>query len=509
MNFCEDCGAPLSVGILFCENCGVRLNNDTRTSMVEQNSTPPIQGLSNNSFSEQGIIYTNSTLLATQTNVPKETILSVLRQFISDTNLRGIQYNLCDVSNKLSDTGTVKEHIEIIADEYKKSPFTYLFIIGSSSVIPAILWENQACDATSDKDVESDLPYSTFDLQSPFNGQSYDFDKTLCVGRLPNCDLDNYFTNLRRIAKKTLDIHTFALSAEVWQEETKDIYRHIAQGPSVVASPSYTKNSIKTIISPTTNLFLFNLHGSNQTKYWYGEGSTNYPEAVEPDTFNIISEPYFLAVEACYGAYYKDCQQEDSILLSCLGGKCVSFLGSSRIAFGTPAPDGTCADIICGEYLKELKNGVPAGYALSRARQVLIEDSDPETMKTLAEFSLYGDPSLSINDVSVRTTTSAKGGITNKTNKMFESQRIHVAQPDIHRVVRREIISVDQKIANIIEDFVYSQYTEMQNVKPVYYRNAIADSMNAVFTANNKIGVKIINISFTSTGKVKGIMESK
>jgi len=39
MNFCEDCGSPLTSGVAFCENCGAKLN------LIEKNenivNTPP------------------------------------------------------------------------------------------------------------------------------------------------------------------------------------------------------------------------------------------------------------------------------------------------------------------------------------------------------------------------------------------------------------------------------------------------------------------------------------
>ena len=387
MAFCEDCGSPLSEGVAFCENCGAKISS---TNNVISNHSKEIV--------ETGIIYTNLSLLAEKLNTSISSLTSVIENFIKSASNRGIGYTLKDVSDSFSTVGSVENHIRIIKSTVQELKPKYLFILGSSNVIPSIIWENKASDCGSDADVSSDLPYATLDTTSPFEGQEYDFEDTLRVGRLPNIDFENYFANLKEGCGKIETISTFAESAEVWVEETIDIYSHIKSGPNVHTSPEHTTETTKSTISSSgnSNLFLFNLHGSNQTEYWYGQRGGSYPEAVAPDTFDGLEKPYFLAVEACYGAAYEDREIDKSILLSSLSGKCISFLGSSRIAFGTPRAPGSCADVICGEYLKNLKSGMTVGDALEKARRELMKESDAEEIKTLAEFSLYGDPSARI-----------------------------------------------------------------------------------------------------------------
>lgn len=53
MAFCEDCGAPLSEGVLFCENCGVK---------VTENKSAAVR--SGKAVIEEGNLYTNLPLLA-------------------------------------------------------------------------------------------------------------------------------------------------------------------------------------------------------------------------------------------------------------------------------------------------------------------------------------------------------------------------------------------------------------------------------------------------------------
>lgn len=493
MAFCEDCGAPLSAGIQFCENCGAKLSLDSKN-------------LSPASIVEHGILYTNLSLLAKKSNRSQEELSSILNDFVNAAAARGIGYELCDVSSAFSDVSTVKNHLEVIKKIVEKSHPKYLFIIGSSEVIPSMVWENEASDFETDSDVSSDLPYSTLDVQSPFAGVEYDFDNCLKVGRLPESgiSLERYFYNLENGCGKTGELKSFALSAAVWKAETEDIYKKLSSD-SVQTSPECEKETVANVIPSDTNLFLFNLHGSNSTEFWYGQQESSYPKAMDHNSLSNVSNPYFLMVEACYGAYYSNRTPENSILLSALNGKCISFLGASRIAFGTPSPKGSCADIIAEEHLKNLKNGMSAGESLCAARKVLMEHDSAETVKTLAEFSLYGDPSARMNGMPV----AAKGIFAKDTSKSF-SKGINIPMPDIRRAIKMELITVDQKIAEAIEEMIYSKYEDFKGIKPKYYKSSRnEDELSAVFKTENEIGSKLVTVKFQKNGQVKNIIESK
>ena len=496
MAFCEDCGAPLTPGMAFCENCGVKLS-------VQEGDK-----ISSTEIVENGIIYTNLSLLSKKTNVSISSITESINNFIEAAKQRGVGYTLKDVSDLVFLGGSIKKHIKILREFIEESHPKYLFILGSSDVIPSIIWENEASDSDADADVSSDLPYATLDTTSPFDGQEYDFDDTLRVGRLPNINFENYFANLKEGCGKIETISTFAESAEVWVEETKYIYSHIKSGPNVHTSPKHTVETTKSIISSNgnSNLFLFNLHGSNQTEYWYGQRGDSYPEAVAPNTFDVLSKPYFLAVEACYGAAYEDRKVDESILLSSLSGKCISFLGSSRIAFGTSKAPGCCADVICGEYLKNLKNGMSAGDALEKARNELMKDSDAEVIKTLAEFSLYGDPSARMFGEPKTAKTSL---FFKNTTKAF-SKGIRIPLPNIRKAIRLELANVEAKIAQVVQESVYEQYADLKGIIPKFFKNQNeTDKYYGVFEKQNNIGKQIVSVTFGRNGQIKTIKESK
>ena len=503
MAFCEDCGAPITPGALFCESCGVKL------------AVPAAYEFSAGSkeIKETGIIYTNLGLLGKKSEKSQDFLNSVIDSFILSAKERGVAYELCDVSDRFAEAGKIREHIKIIKTLVKKNHPKFLFILGSYDVIPSITWENQACDSGSDSDVTSDLPFATLDDASPFYGQTYDFDDCLRVGRLPTVDFENYFANLKAVCGKIEQIKTFGMSAEVWQEETNYIYGNFASGLSVVTSPEVTKSESLSVIPADTNLLLFNLHGSRQTQYWYGQRGSSYPEAIAPESLQGIVNPYFLAVEACYGAYYEGRTADNSVLLNALNGKCVTFLGSSRIAFGTPSPKGCCADVICGEFLKNLKEGLSAGDALNKARSVLMEDDSASVVKTLAEFALYGDPSARM-----KAPATEKGIFSGRlfggenaggTSSKSFAKGIHIPLPDVRRAVRMELTTVDQKIADAVESFVYARHEDLKGIRPKYYSHQNKNYFNAVFENSCAIGPKIVNVRFSKSGEINQMIESK
>ena len=517
--FCEDCGSPLSPGMAFCENCGAKIDTEESAApapgsliqAVKDSARPPLTqtGMSSPmpAGSEQGIIYTNLKLLCAQLPAEESAVRQLLDGFIADASARGISYTLMDVSPRFSGTGTVAEHVAVIRGEVEKSHAKYLLILGSSSVIPTMVWTNEAGDKLSDKDVASDLPYSTLDTASPFGGQRYDFDEVLRTGRLPNVSLATYFNSLKAGCGMAESVESFAMSTEDWKNETQDIYKNIS-AQDVLTSPECKRNDVTSMIPAGTNVFLFNLHGSNWTEFWYGQRGSSYPEALAPTSFGGMAKPYFVTVEACYGAAYEGRKADKSVLLSALGGKCISFLGSSRIAFGSPSAPGCCADIICCEHLKGICSGMTAGDSLALARKTLMkDDADAETIKTLAEFSLYGDPSARLLGTGAR-----KSFFASRTADKSFAKGIRIPQPDVRRAVRTELCAVEKRISDAVEAAVYGKYPELAGCKAQFWRNANSGAVSAVFSkqqGQESPVAQIVAVSLGAGGQIQKIMESK
>ena len=105
------------------------------------------------------------------------------------------------------------------------------------------------------------------------------------------------------------------------------------------------------------------------------------------------------AVECCYGA-----ELYDSVTLALPMPICQRYLeqgaygyfGSSTIAYG-PAEGNGAADLITRFFLLAILDGASLGRAALMARQHFVEEVgelDPVDLKTLAQFSLLGDPSV-------------------------------------------------------------------------------------------------------------------
>lgn len=505
MAFCEDCGAQLTPGMLFCENCGAKLS-----PVIQKLNKNDQDNILNEKNIEFGILYTNLRLLTEQLQISANEIMGTINSFIADAAERNVKYFFCDVSNKINELGNVQEHIQIIKQLVVEKNPKYLFILGSNTVIPSIVWssfEKDMIDSLSgsgDFTISSDLPYSTLDIRNPFLGQVYDFEDALRVGRLPNVNFENYFSNVKKACGKIKEVKTFSLSAAVWSEETKYNYEKIKSGPEVFTSPEVTIDNVKSILPSETNMFLINLHGGKGSKYWFGQLNDCFPTAMEPESFSNIQDPYFIAVEACYGAYYNEQSIDMSILLTTLNEKCISFLGSSRIAYGTHEPPGSNADVICGEYLVNLKNNLTAGDSFAKARNILMrEESDPVVIKTLAEFSLYGDPSVKIKEKFEQIKMIGK-----KTATKAFSKGIVLPIPDVRRAVSLKLIQVNQKVQKVAEDFVYERYKNLSDVKPKFFSDS-RQNIHAIFQKDTSIGKQIVIVKMDESGTIKNYVESK
>lgn len=102
--------------------------------------------------------------------------------------------------------------------------------------------------------------------------------------------------------------------------------------------------------------------------------------------------------EACYGAqlYQPDAQTRTGMGNTYLRNGAILFFGSTVIAYG---PSDYCdqADLITQYVYRETLNGRSSGYATLKARLDYVKNKTdllPQDLKTLAEFTLLGDPSI-------------------------------------------------------------------------------------------------------------------
>ena len=107
-----------------------------------------------------------------------------------------------------------------------------------------------------------------------------------------------------------------------------------------------------------------------------------------------------VAAECCFGAQLYDPADAGGVAGICttyLANGAYAFFGSSGVAYGGE----TCtesADVLCGLFLQELLGGASTGAAALSAVQEYVggcrRPLDAVHLKTIAQFSLMGDPSI-------------------------------------------------------------------------------------------------------------------
>lgn len=536
--YCENCGAKLSPGAKFCEDCGAEV--ESTESAVMAGTVNPVKSIdalttfegdwlskwrdaaSDASYEELGIILTDVESLSEQLSCSAERLKDAILDYILAAESRGVHYHLLDCGNNgLHNVSacSVESVVGLLTEIVNVARPKYLFILGNERIVNVIKWENQASD--SDKDVPADLPYVTLDTKSPWNGQRFDFSDVLRTGRLPSYDgesLDEfvaYFENAKEGASNITRTVPYGLSAQAWKGASDALYHEIAS-ENVNLSPSVKLENVEQTIPDDVNLLYFNLHGSDQTKFWYGQEGSNYPEAFSPDVVAGIAHPYFLGVEACYGArYIGGLTPDSSIVLMAMQKGCLSLLGSSRIAFGPCVPPGTCADIMIGTFLKKISEGESSGDAYCAAMDDLMSGSNPNdsTIKTLAEFSLYGDPSVGMGGYKAKSKIKKLlGGV---------SKGLHVPMPDIRRALAAVQLASEHRAAQIFRSMIYSQGKSltsklsfsmmdyMQGIDPKFYQVGDTGLYQAVFVDNKGPFSRIAKVYFDAKGAIKQQLVSK
>lgn len=541
MAYCENCGTKLGTNDRFCENCGEKVISvatafsNSRREKGDIGSGDAVFSLFKRPdwqskwkktalFGKNcgtGIILTREkALLDHLANGSAGALHGAIAEYTQFCRSRGVEYYYLDCDNNAVSYGchSVEEIVELLKNIDAVAHPDYLFILGNEEVIDVAVWEDRTGD---DEDIESDWCYTVLDTSSPWNNGRFNLQKALRVGRLPVYRgedfalFKSYFDAVRLAACEKSSVKTYGLSAQVWEDESNHEYRSFARG-RVDASPEVTLDDIEMHLDPAANVFFFNLHGSNETEYWYGQKFSYYPEAVSPAVFSGTSKPCVIGVEACYGARYtRGLTAEDSILLNAMTHNCISFVGSSRIAYGTPSPPGSCADVVVGEFLRQITGARSAGDAFLQGIRELVSSSgsfDDTESKTVMEFNLYGDPSVSISSPGIKYAASAldsHGLLGNLHSK------IEVPLPEIRLAVQMERAKVNAQIEQLIDEFVFRKYFRESDMKSASeirqktFRLPGAYLNQKVFSRKLRNFSQIVKVYFDDQGQVRKVYESK
>jgi len=526
MPFCENCGIELSAGNNFCENCGEKVFSmpvfSDRSDTKSQNDSPMTifkdwqwqekwQRFVRKAQGRAGIILTREKRLLNELyGVSAETIHAVIGNYIENSASAGIYYAYLDVEDCFSQP---PENLDSLLSVLKKivavAAPRYLFIIGNEKIIETAFVENN-CDA--DRDVASDLVFSVLRNFSASQAVGR-ISPVLQVGRLPVFHKETadgfrrYFETVASIRNWVNPAKNYCLSAWVWHEMSEKIYRTFSSN-DIDISPETTVDNVDRNIPRSTGLYFFNLHGSSNSGLWYGQKGTDYPEAFSPRSFNGNRTAFVLAVEACYGARCSDgIGPGESILLQALVNGCVSFLASSRIAYGKASGDAYCADVIAGEFLYYISRGAAAGDAYFAGIKKITAKGrlDDAEIKTILEFALYGDPAL------VPCGSFSKSFVP----EMPLPDISDIELPDVVTPVNLILNRVNEKIEKIVNTCVHKNFfPEMDEYSFGKLEQRLfwlpdVQLNHKSFTVQGKIGPRIVKVYFDNEGNIKRVYESK
>lgn len=283
----------------------------------------------------------------------------------------------------------------------------FLLLLDGPDVIPHIELNPIAGLRDADPLIDSDLPYA---CAAPFSTSAAAFlAVTRVVGRLPAsrgaASHDAIVALIdRSISHAPLPAPQgarpfFAISADVWKLSTQLSLSALFGGHAGLhIAPKATHTAIDASLAATSHFI--NCHGAKADWRFYGENAGTYPIAMEsaPTGLNVV-DGTIVAAECCYGAELYDHTlggHPQPICMSYLLNGAVAFMGATTIAYGPPSSNGQ-ADLICQYFLDYAMAGASTGRAMLQARQRFVATqtmSGATNLKTLAQFLLYGDPSL-------------------------------------------------------------------------------------------------------------------
>jgi hypothetical protein len=297
---------------------------------------------------------------------------------------------------------------------YKALAPDYVFILGAVDIIPHQDLKSPLYSADDpDEFAWGDIPYA---CESAYSQKPKDFfGPTRVVGRLPDITGGTdpqYLLDLLKIAADYKNYPNadpyrsyFGVSAEIWKgSTTASLSATFGNSADLQTVPPHDHQWPAPLLGRRSHFI--NCHGALNSSQFYGQpasGAQDYPVALDAlDLQGNISEGTITAAECCYGAQLFDPALnidtigQKGIANTYLANQAYAFFGSTTIAYG--AQDGNiAADLICQYFLQSVLQGASLGRAALEARQRFIhtEDmSDPSNIKTLAQYNLYADPSI-------------------------------------------------------------------------------------------------------------------
>lgn len=302
---------------------------------------------------------------------------------------------------------------------YRRLAPDYLLILGAPDVVPHQHLDNPTGD--EDADVPSDLPYA---CDRPYSRKISDFlGPTRVVGRIPDLQKAKtdpaYLVSLigsaaGYVSRPRADYDAFlGITAKVWSASTALSLRNIF-GASTGMQTAPAAGPAWTTAQQSRRSHFVNCHGAPADFHFFGEPGFK-PSHESPRLAGRLSNGTVIAAECCYGAELYDPAATGGTLAICyeyLRSGAYGVFGSTNIAYGPASGNGE-ADVITQDFLKHMLAGASLGRAALQARQDYVLKTAvmaPTDLKTIAQFSLLGDPAVQPVKSAPHGRTTAKAG---------------------------------------------------------------------------------------------------
>jgi len=309
----------------------------------------------------------------------------------------------------VDDRRGTKEAIDAVWDALRPD---YLMILGAPDVVAHQHLVNPLYKPHDDDDryAPSDLPYA---CDARYGQQIADFrGPTRVVGRLPDLygfGSLHYIERLLQIAATSRLRSTasyaryFGLTALEWRKSTQmSLAKTFGDYDRMHRSPSQGPGWSRAQLRPLAHFI--NCHGGSASPEFLGQRGLSYPVSIEADRLRgKIRNGTVVAAECCYGAQLFDpgiipVANSMGICNRYLEQGAYAFFGSSTIAYGPSEGNGS-ADLVCQAFIQRVLAGASTGRAALEARLEFVMQAthlDPSDLKTLAQFNLMGDPSITV-----------------------------------------------------------------------------------------------------------------
>jgi len=308
----------------------------------------------------------------------------------------------------VTDASSERQNKEAVDAIFKATNPEYLMILGSTDVVPHQDMTNPMFDPPDDEDkyAYGDLPYA---CDAPYSREVATFKgPTRVVARLPDLTGANEPSHLLRLldvaakhqTRDVTDYGTyFGLSTHSWRKSTAlSLFNVFGNSDALTLSPPSGPTHPAKRLAPLAHFI--NCHGGKSDPAFYGEEGREQPESLTSSAIKgRIKAGTVAAAECCYGAELYDSVTLALPLPICqhyLNQGAYGYFGASTIAYGPSVGNGA-ADLITQYFLLAIVDGASLGRAALIARQKFVQQTgelDPADLKTLAQFSLLGDPSI-------------------------------------------------------------------------------------------------------------------